>query len=221
MGETTVYTLNPEDCYEFALCKNETAVERRIPKAEIKIEDGSVSITYHPQLSTKSRSLSSSPTPFSSLLSPKSLSPLHSPKRPKSDDNAYHFDTMSTHSEISLSGSPMSIGEHLGICPMERRASEYRLPDYYKFQHNHISCSSRELYQDENEVPPAIPHPDLLSLSEVAYCVTVPYQSNLFLLTFRGTTGLVCKAFRFSNKNNAEQLKTEFANQFQNACAMK
>ena len=213
LGQTTVYTLLPQVCNDFALLMEETRSEKRAPKAVIQIHTNAVQITYCPSSPIGVKSKDISPQHLSALLTHKGGSPK---RRPKSDYICqYHQAERKENELVNHSKKERCKSEHMnhGV------GNHNNLDVQYESNHtmNHYSCCA--LAREEDSIlPPVIPHPELLMLSEIAYCVTLP-NSRLFVLTSRGTKGLICRVFLFSKPQKAEEIKIDLANHFRSALA--
>ena len=206
----------PQDCHDFALLMEETRSEKRAPKTRIAIESDTVQLTYLPPspIGVKTKDLSpqhlSPPKAGGTMGRPKSDHLCHyhleniSRSLPEDDDESYFLNTRRERS--------MSAHMHHGIRSRDTLDVEYD----HTILANPRSCDC--FRDEENLLPPVIPHPEAILLSEVAYCVTIP-DTRLFLMTSRGTKGLVCRVFLFPKKQKADELKAELAERFM--CASK
>jgi len=207
LGQTTVYTLLPQASNDFALLMEETRSEKRAPRAAIQINQNAVQITYCPSSPVGVKSKDISPPNF---LSQRGL-----PKRrPKSDPFCPYHQIQKKESEIAnhvKKERSKSTHMHHGVGNHNNLEVQYE----QKRITNHHSCCDVSL-EEESKLPPVIPHPEFLLLSEVAYCVTIP-DTRLFILTSRGTNGLICRVFLFSKPEKAEEIKLELANVFRSS----
>ena len=202
LGQRTIYTLKPEDCYDYALKLEEGVVEKYATKVSVHISANIVKLSYlqsTPPLAkrrTKTRK-SSSNRPTSDLICQSSV-----------DDDKYNIKALSfddaTLSVTDSHSSNLQYSSHnfLNLGTLRERSSTF---------------SGRPTSKNTNHQFSEVPRPEGILLHEIAYCVTVPSKPRLFLLTSKGKEGLTCRVFLFSSREKAQLLKLRLAQQFQQA----
>ena len=188
----------------------ETRSEKRAPKAIIQVDSNAVRITYCPSspIGTKAKDLS--PQHFSSFL------PRSPKRRPKSDQFChFHHCEKLDYENNNHSKKERSQSTHLyhGVRTGNNLEVNY---ESSRITHHHTCCDLTR--DDDTQLPPVIPHPEFIMMSEIAYCVTIP-DTRLFILTSRGTKGLLCRVFLFPKPQKADEIKSKLACQFQAAMA--
>ena len=197
MGKQTIYTLKPQDCYQFALQLEAGVIEKQAVKVSMQIHSRTVAFTYQP------------PSP-SSAKSKRKFRKSNS-ERTGSDvislSNSVTFDNGFSNRPLSTDGSYLA--------PYENNLSS-----------NYPICNSTlDLYSSSSiygspelsDMITNVPQPETIQLHEIAYCVTVPNKPRLFLLTSRGKEGLTCRIFLFPTREKAQNLKRRLAEQFEKA----
>jgi len=207
LGRRTIYTLKPEDCYDYALKLIEAIPEKSALKVNMKVESKMVQIDYLPA------------SPPAAKQRRKTI------KKNAERPNSEFIDQSPTSVFDDVNSSPMSAeersvysfnaGNDLNSNP--RLSSSSSNKHFFNALDGGRSRSNTFNGQlSFNGVSdPDLPSPESILLHEVAYCVTVPEKPRLFLLTSRGNEGLTCRVFLFSSREKAQLLKGCLARQFE------
>ncbi|XP_078489882.1 uncharacterized protein LOC144746359 [Ciona intestinalis] len=216
LGERTVYTLKPDDCYEFAKQAAKDTDSKALRKVAVGLSTKEVEITFKP----------SSP-----IAKPKFKSgarftpPTGSPKVHKKNLSAFPF--RSSQESIPQTISPTTIFDRPASDLLSPSSGNIRRSYIYETNNNNGYIEEGDLdglyrprsrtfngvinMHDEDQTLPV----QKIPLHEIAYCVTVPDMPHLFVLTSRGKEGLLCRALMFQRKEKAQALKSALAQQFQ------
>ena len=208
MGRRIIYTLKPEDCYDYALKLEEAISEKQALKVNMRVEPRMVEMEYLPPSSPivkqrrKTGRKSVTDRPESEIIN---LSPIpvfdETGSRPMSadEDPAQAFNVVNDlNSNPRLSSSP-SNRQFFNVFDGHRARSN-------TFNGQASFCGIFDL---------EVLAPESILLHEIAYCVTVPEKPRLFLLTSRGKEGLICRVFLFSTREKAQMLKVCLARRFE------
>ncbi|XP_076823806.1 uncharacterized protein LOC143469838 [Clavelina lepadiformis] len=205
IGQRTVYTLKPEDCYDFAVTLINTMEEKPSFKTTISVESKAVEVLHLPVAPVNESARSKLAAAVSSPLFTKKNLDRHRAQRPLSE---YTTCTATTVFDQQLCKTRPNSAD------VETMFSTISSDEFDRMT-NRSQTHNSSYAKSEIETMEVAANKTKILLHEIAYCVTVPEQPRVFLLTSRGRGCLTCRVFLFFSKDKAQALKLTLAKQFQ------